>query len=53
MSVVVRHPDGSIRVYSKGADSKMKPRLAGRLYFLFKFFFYNNNNIYFKFYFRC
>ena len=39
MSVVVRHPDGSIRVYSKGADSKMKPRLAGRLYFfLFNFF---------------
>jgi len=28
MSVVVRHYDGTYRVYSKGADSKMLPRLS-------------------------
>jgi magnesium-transporting ATPase (P-type) len=28
MSVVVRHPDGTYRVYAKGADSKMNPLLS-------------------------
>jgi len=30
MTVIVRHPDGTYRVYCKGADSKMLPLLSGR-----------------------
>ena len=33
MSVIARHPDGSYRIYSKGADSKMLPLLSERKWF--------------------
>lgn len=29
MSVIARHPDGTYRVYAKGADSRMMPLLSG------------------------
>ena len=43
MTVVVRHPDGTIRAYSKGSDAKMVPLLSDSIYFFFPFFFLPEN----------
>jgi phospholipid-transporting ATPase len=44
MSVIVRAPDGSIKVYSKGADSMIAERLAGAFDETFGFVFHLSNH---------